>query len=62
MDAFNTPHPYKQEPFLVAEAWKCNHTWKDDNYFSARVYTTCIHCGAKKEEAQEVFNDSDCPF
>lgn len=28
----------------------CKHDWKNDTYFTPKVFTTCTKCGAKKEE------------
>lgn len=37
-------------PNFDSHVVRCKHEWKSDSYFSAKVYTTCTKCGAKKEE------------
>lgn len=31
----------------------CFHEWREDSFFTARVYKTCKHCGAKHEELEQ---------
>lgn len=31
---------------------KCKHEWKEDKWFTSRVYVTCKKCGARQEDEQ----------
>jgi hypothetical protein len=40
----------KEWLYQVPPVIKCQHEWRRDMFFSARVYETCTKCGAKKED------------
>lgn len=41
----NEKEPEVEEP-------KCRHEWVTEKYFSNNQYTTCKHCGARKEKGE----------
>jgi hypothetical protein len=42
--------PKKRKDRIDKNSNLCEHEWKAESYFSAKVYETCKKCGFKKED------------
>jgi len=45
-------YEWDNPPELPELEKKCKHEWREDKWFTSRVFVTCKKCGAKQEEEQ----------